>query len=46
MYNASDYVVGTILNQWKDKITQVIHYASKTLTKVQLNNPTQEKSFW
>lgn len=31
MCNASDYVVGTVLRQHKEKILHVLYYASKTL---------------
>jgi hypothetical protein len=43
MCDASDYVVGEVLNQSKDKKQYVISYASKTLTGPQLNYATPEK---
>jgi len=41
--DASDYVVGTILGQRKDKKPYVIYYASKTLNSAQMNCITTEK---
>jgi hypothetical protein len=43
MCDASDYVVGAVLGQTKDKKHHVIAYASKTLTGAQLNYATTEK---
>lgn len=43
MCDASDYTVGTILGQRRDKIFRAIHYASKTLNGAQLNYTTAEK---
>jgi hypothetical protein len=43
MCDASDYVVGVVLGQSKDKKHYVISYASKTLTGPQLNYATIEK---
>jgi hypothetical protein len=43
MCYASDYVVGTVLGQTKDKKHHAIVYASKTLTGAQLNYVTTEK---
>jgi len=43
MCDASDYVVGALLGQTKDKKHHVIAYASKTLTGPQLNYATTEK---
>ena len=43
MCDASDYVVGAILGQTKDKKHHTIAYASKTLTGAQLNYATIEK---
>jgi len=40
---ASDYAVGVVLGQTKDKKHQAIAYASKTLTGAQLNYATTEK---
>ena len=35
MYDASDYVIGAVLGQRKDKRHYVIYYASKTLNDAQ-----------
>jgi hypothetical protein len=43
MCNASDYAVGAVLGQTKDKKHHAIAYASKTLTGPQLNYATTEK---
>jgi hypothetical protein len=43
MCDASDYVVGAVLGQTKDKKHHAITYASKTLTRAQLNCATTEK---
>jgi hypothetical protein len=43
MCDASDYVVGAVLGQTKDKKHHAISYASKTLTGPQLNYATTEK---
>jgi hypothetical protein len=43
MCDASDYVVGAVLGQTKDKKHHDIAYASKTLTGPQLNYATTEK---
>ncbi|GJW10017.1 reverse transcriptase domain-containing protein [Tanacetum coccineum] len=43
MYDASDYAVGPILRQRKDKHFQPIHYASKTINEAQENYTTIEK---
>jgi len=43
MYNASNYVMGAILGQRKDKKPYVIYYASKTLNNAQMNYTTIEK---
>jgi hypothetical protein len=43
MCDASDYVVGAVLGQSKDKKHYAISYASKTLTGPQLNYATTEK---
>ena len=37
MCDASDYTVGAVLGQTKDKIHHAISYASKTMTEAQLN---------
>jgi len=41
--DASDYVVGVVLGQRKDKKPYVIYYASKTLNSAQTNYTTTEK---
>jgi hypothetical protein len=43
MCDASDYVVGVVLGQRKDKKPYVIYYASKTLNSGQMNYTTTEK---
>ena len=43
MCDASDYAVGVVLGQTKDKKHHAIAYASKTLTGPQLNYATTEK---
>jgi hypothetical protein len=43
MCDASDYVVGVVLGQTKDKKHNAIAYASKTLNDAQLNYATTEK---
>lgn len=43
MYDASDYVVGVVLGQLKDKKLHVIYYTSKTLDIAQMNYATTEK---
>jgi hypothetical protein len=43
MCDASDYVVGVVLGQTKDKKHHVIAYASKTLIGAQLNYVAIEK---
>jgi hypothetical protein len=43
MCDASDYAVGAVLNQLKDKKQYAISYAIKTLTGPQLNYTTTEK---
>jgi hypothetical protein len=43
MCDASDYAVGAVLSQSKDKKQYVISYASKTLIGPQLNYVTTEK---
>jgi len=41
--DASDYAVGAVLGQRKDKKPYVIYYASKTLNSAQMNYTTTEK---
>ena len=43
MCDASDYAVGAVLSQTKDKKHHAITYASKTLIGAQLNYATTEK---
>nr|KYP67504.1 hypothetical protein KK1_023847 [Cajanus cajan]KYP72401.1 hypothetical protein KK1_004989 [Cajanus cajan] len=43
MCDASDYAVGVVLGQRKNKIFHVIHYASKVLNETQMNYATTEK---
>ena len=43
MCDASDYVVGVVLGQTKDRKSHAISYASKTLSVPQLNYATTEK---
>ena len=43
MCDASDYVVGVVLGQRKDKKSYIIYYASKTLHSAQMNYTTTEK---
>ena len=43
MCDSSDYAVGVVLGQTKDKKHHAIAYASKTLIGAQLNYATTEK---
>lgn len=43
MCDASDYAVGAVLGQRKEKIFHAIHYASKVLNDAQINYATTEK---
>ena len=43
MCDASDYTIGAMLGQKKDRTFQVIYYASQTLNDAQLNYATTEK---
>ena len=43
MCDANDYAIGAVLGQKKERIFQVIHYASRTLNDAQLNYATTEK---
>jgi len=43
MCDASDYVVGAVLRQRKDKKLNAIYYASRTLDGAQVNYATTEK---
>ena len=43
MCDASDYAIGAVLRQKRERIFQVIYYASRTLNDAQLNYATMEK---
>jgi Ni,Fe-hydrogenase III component G len=43
MCDASDYAVGTVLGQRKDKKPHVIYYANRTLNSAQMNYTTTKK---
>ena len=43
MCDASDYAIGAVLRQKRERIFQVIYYASRTLNDAQLNYVTTEK---
>ncbi|KAM1157115.1 hypothetical protein ACFX2B_027529 [Malus domestica] len=43
MCDASDYAIGVVLGQKRNKQPHVIHYASRTLNEAQLNYSTTEK---
>ncbi|GJZ19327.1 reverse transcriptase domain-containing protein [Tanacetum coccineum] len=45
MCDASDFAVGAVLGQRKDKYFRPIHYASKTLSDAQINYTVLKKSF-
>ena len=42
MYDASDYAIGAVLGQKRERIFKVIYYASQTLNDAQLNYATTE----
>ena len=46
MCYASDYTIGAILGQKRERIFQVIYYANRTLNDAQLNYATTEKELW
>ena len=46
MCDASDYAVGAVLGQTKDRKHHAMSYASKTLSGPQLNYARTEKSSW
>ena len=46
MCDASNYAIGGVLGQRKDKLLHVIYYASRTLNKAQLNYTTIEKELF
>ena len=43
MCDASDYTIGAVLGQKRERIFQLIYYASRTLNNAQLNYTTIEK---
>ena len=43
MCDASDFAIGAVLGQKREKIFHVIYYASRTLNDAQLNYATTEK---
>ena len=43
MCDASDYAIGAVLGQKRERIFQVIYFASRTLNDAQLNYATTEK---
>ena len=43
MCDASNYAIGAVMGQRKNKVLHVIYYASRTLTDAQLNYATTEK---
>ena len=43
MCDASDFAVGAVLGQKKDRVFQAIYYAGRTLNEAQLNYATIEK---
>ena len=43
MCDASDYAIGAVLRQKRERMFQVIHYARRTLNDAQLNYATTEK---
>ncbi|GJW22569.1 reverse transcriptase domain-containing protein [Tanacetum coccineum] len=45
MCDASDFAIGAVLGQRKNKHFQPIHYASKTMTEAQAHYTTTEKEF-
>ncbi|MCI81581.1 hypothetical protein A2U01_0102855, partial [Trifolium medium] len=43
MCDASDYAIGAVLGQRKDKKLHAIYYTSRTLDSAQMNYATTEK---
>lgn len=41
--DASDYAIGAVLGQWKEKVMPVVYYVSRTLNDAQLNYAAMEK---
>lgn len=46
MCDVSDYAVGVVLGQWKDKDPYMIYYESKILNEAQMNYSTTEKELF
>ena len=46
MCDVSDFVIGAVLDQKRERIFQVIYYASRTLNEEQLNYATIEKELF
>ena len=46
MCDTSDFVIGAVLGQKREKIFQIIYYASRTLNDAQLNYATTKKNYW
>ena len=46
MCDVSDYPIGAVLGQKRERTFQVIYYASRALNDAQLNYATIEKNFW
>ena len=44
--DASDFAIGAVLGQKREKLFQVIYYASRTLNDAQLNYALQRKNCW
>lgn len=43
MCDTSDFSIGAVLGQWKNKVFHTIYYASQTLDEAQLNYATTKK---
>ena len=46
MCDASDYAIGAVLGQKRERTFQVIYYASRTLNDVKLNYEQMKKNFF
>ena len=46
MYDVSDFAVGAVLGQRKEKVFYAIYYVSRTLNDVKLNYATKEKELF